>query len=236
MDLYLQAYKPAQNFTLAERAERMVRQQRLISEELNNWIWYLHDKSSIDLRDDACHELIYKQAKRGMNTKMAKITRYQPNDIPDMQSRCLFLKSTDFRSNPFSVSHHLGYFGEYSKVEYIHIDRLENEQDLNGEANVKGLVRKIIRGYDPAVLYLTSSKYICDISKAPDDIPRTGWMTYLKNNIRLPDSMPDFCQVEQLMSGTLFCTIDGMFDEDDPQHVAAAVRLSKWFEKNKVKG
>ena len=236
MNLYLQAYKPAQNFTLAERAEKILRQQRFISEELNNWTWYLYDKTPIDLRDDACYELIYKQAKRGMNSKMAKITRYHPHDIPNLQSRCLFYISTNFLPEPFLVSHHLGYNGEYSKNERIHINHFHKTSALNNESTIKSLARKIIKEYTPAVLYVTSSKYILDISKAPYDIPRTGWITYVDNSISLPNSMPDFCRTEQLTNGTLFFTTDGMFNEDNPHHIDTALKLSKWFEENKVKG
>jgi len=235
MDLSLTAYKPAQNFTLAERAERMLKQQRFISEELNNWIWYLHDKTAIDLRDDACYELIYKQAKRGMNTKMAKITKYQPNDIPDLQSRCDFYKSTDFSPDPFLVSHHLGYNRDYSEKEYIRIDHFYRAPELNNELTIRHLVSKIIQEYDPVGLYVASKKFILEFLNVPHGVPWSGWITYLNKSVRLPDLMPKFCQVEHLTNGVLFNTNDNMFDEDNPQHIDTALKLSKWIEKNKVR-
>lgn len=235
MKLFLEAYKPAQNFSLAERAHRILNQQRFICEEMNNWIWYLYDKAQIDLKDEACYDLIYKQAKRGMNTKLVEITRYQPNDIPDLRSRCLFLRSNDFRSNPLSVHHHTGFFGPYSEIESIHIDHFENAPEFDSALAIKSLVHRIIEEYNPDVLYLTSSKYIIDILKIKD-VPRTGWITYLKNSTLLPKSMPDFCSVEHTSRGVIFYTTDRMFDENNPEHIENALRLSRWFKKYDIKG
>src|ERR1700743_3146492 len=93
MDLFLRAFKPAVNLTLAERTERILLQQRFIADELKIWTWYLVDKTEIDISDDAFYDSIYKQAKKGMNAGRAEIIRYQPNDIPDLQSTCFFMLS-----------------------------------------------------------------------------------------------------------------------------------------------
>lgn len=159
-DMFLRAYKPAQNLTLSERTERIIRQQRFISDELKIWTWYMSDKTEIDVRDDSCYDLIYKRAKKGMNTKRVNIVRYQPNDIPDMQSTCLFLHSKNFPPDPFLIMHQLGWCGEYSKSECINANNFLNASEMNNKSAILKLMNKIIDDYKPTSLYLTSKNII----------------------------------------------------------------------------
>jgi len=234
-DFFLRAFKPAENLTIAQRAERILLQQRFIADELKIWAWYLTDKTEIDIRDDACYDLIYKQAKKGLNAKLVKITRYQPNDIADAQSTCMFLTSPKFIPVPLIITHKLGYCGRYNESETIGFDHFINEESLNNETVLSSLVDRIITEYKPRELYLSTTKYFHDVAKTPDDIAWTGWITYLDNSINLPKLKPDFCQTEQKQTGMLFKTSANMFDDSNPEHVDTALRLEQWFTQNKVK-
>jgi len=231
---FLSAFKPAENLTLAERAERILSQQRFIADELQRWTWFLTDKTEIDIRDDACYDLIYKQAKKGMNAKMVKITRYQPGDIPDTQSTCLFFITKKFYPEPFSVSHRLGYYGNYDKNESIGVKHFANAEHLNNQGTITGLFEAIESKYKPRELYVTTEEYFHNHSKTPNDTPRTGWITYLDNSIKLPKSKPDFCKVIQRPLGTIFQTTEGLFDDGNPKHIDNALRLEQWFVVNNV--
>jgi len=235
MDLFLRAFKPAKNLTLAARTERIISQQRFIADELKIWTWFLSDKTEIDIRDDAIYDLIYKQAKKGMNTKRVKIIRYQPNDIPDMWSTCLFLLSPKFNPEPLIITHRLGWNDKYSESESINIDHFVNAAEVNNKSAITGLVDKILSEYIPENLYVTSKHYFHNISKRPENVPWTGWITYLDKSISLPKIKPDFCDVIQKADGTLFQTSSELFDDNNPEHTENALRLEKWFEKNKVR-
>lgn len=233
-DFFLRAIKPAENLTLAQRTERILSQQRFISDELKTWAWFLTDKTEIDIRDDACKHLIYKQVKKGLNAKMVKIIRYQPDDIPDAQSSCIFIISKKFYPEPFIVSHRLGYYGEYSKTESINVDQFIREKHLNNEPTITALIERILKEYKPRELYLSSKEYFHNYSNTPETEPWTGWITYLDNSIHLPKSKPKFCKVNQTPSGTIFQTTDDLFDENNPEHIKNALRLEKWFKDNNV--
>lgn len=234
-DLFLRAYKPADDLTLSERTERIIQQQRAISDELNIWTWYMYDKAEIDIGNDACYDPIYKKVKKGMNTKRVKIIRYQPNDIPDMQSTCFFIRSKNFIPEPFLITHSLGWRGNYSESECINADNFKNSPEMNNKAAILKLTNKIIDEYKPISLYITSKNYHRNIAKLPDNTPWTGWITYLDNSIRLPKKRPDFCQVQTKANGMLFQVCDEMFDDNNPKHSTTALQLEDWFRKNKIK-
>jgi hypothetical protein len=234
-NIFLRAYKPAKDLTLADRTELIIRQQRFISDELKIWTWYMFDKTRIDIRDDACYDLIYKRAKKGMNTKRLSIIRYQPNDIPDLQSTCFFLLTKSFPPDPFLTMHQLGWHGKYSEYECINVDHFNNAPEFYNPSAIIGLMDRIIDEYKPALLYITSGHYHRNIAKLPEHTPWTGWITYLDNCITLPKSLPNFCEVQHKANGTLFKVCEEMFDDNNSKHTGTALKLEKWFKSNKVK-
>ncbi|HEX3384609.1 MAG TPA: hypothetical protein VHS53_05445 [Mucilaginibacter sp.] len=234
-DIFLRAYKPAQNFTLAERTERIMQQQRFISDELKIWTWDLsYNNIELDIRDNACYDLIYKRAKKGMNTKRADTIRYQPGDIPDLQSTCFFcLKNSGFEH--FYITHQLGWNGNFSKSECINIDGFVHAPESYSPSIITRLMDRIIDEYKPKSLCITSSNYHLKIAKRPDSTPWTGWITYLDNSVPLPKKYPDFCEVQTKANGTLFQVCEEMFNDTSSKHTDASLKLEKWFRKNGVR-
>jgi len=233
MELFLRAFKPANNLTLAQRAEIILHQQRIISDELKFWTWFV-DRTELDIRQDSSYDIIYAQVKKGMNAKMVKITRYNPNDTPDLQSSCIFVYSRKLQDS-LVITHRLGFFSHpFQESESISIDKINNPIQFESQEVIEGLVNKIISSYKPITLYLSSKNYFHSVAKNPDNIPWTGWLTYLDNSIKIPATYPDFCEVKKTLSGNLFKTTSDLFNEDNPQHTDNALKLEKWFVDNSV--